>query len=141
MRIHERTVTVESSDRIDIRDVTPEVTAAVEEIGVGDGVVWVSTPHTSAALGTNESEERLLFDMEQQFTDLVPPDDGYYHDVGHIEEGEQPNAHAHILSTMLDRPVVALLRDGDLDLGTWEAVLLFEFCGPREREVDIVVLE
>lgn len=141
MQIHERSVTVESADRFDVRDVTPEVAAAIEDIDVEEGVVWASTPHTSAALSTNEFEEKLVFDMKQQFMKLVPPDDGYYHDVDHISNGEQPNAHAHIISAMIKRPVFTLLRDGELDLGTWEAVLLFELCGPREREVDVVVLE
>lgn len=141
MQIHRRSFTVESTDRFDIRDVTPEVAAAVEDIGVEDGVVWASTPHTSAALSTNEFEEKLLFDMKQHFMDLVPPDDGYYHDADHINRGEQPNAHAHIISAMIKRPVFTLLRDGDLDLGSWEAVMIFELCGPREREVDVVVLQ
>jgi secondary thiamine-phosphate synthase enzyme len=141
MQIHKQTVSVESTDRFDIQNVTPEVTAAVEELGVENGIVWASTPHTSAALSTNEFEEKLLFDLKQHFIEMVPPDDGYYHDLDHINRGEQPNAHAHILSAMIKRPVLTLLEDGELDLGTWEAVMLFELCGPREREVDVVVLE
>lgn len=141
MRIRQQTVSVETTDRFDILNVTPEVTAAVEELDARDGLVWVSTPHTSAALSTNEFEEKLLFDMEQQFIDLAPPDDGYYHDVDHINRGEQPNAHAHLISAMIKRPVLTLLSDGELDLGTWEEVMFYELCGPRKREVDVVVLD
>jgi secondary thiamine-phosphate synthase enzyme len=141
MQIRERTVSVESSDRFEIRDVTPEVTAAVEDIGASDGIVWVSTPHTSAALSTNEYEEKLLWDMKQYFIEHVPPNDGYFHDLDHIRREEAPNAHAHIIASMIDRDVLTLLRDGELDLGSWEAFMFFELCGPREREVDVVVLD
>lgn len=141
MRIRKKSFSIETSARFDIQNVSPEVTAAIEELGAEDGLVWASTPHTSAALSTNEFEEKLLFDMKRRFMQLAPPDDGYYHDIDHINRGEQPNAHAHILSAMIKRPVLTLLQDGELDLGTWEEIMFFELCGPREREVDVVVLD
>lgn len=141
MDIEEGSFTIESEDRYEIRNVSPEVLATVEEMDVTDGLVWASTPHTSAALSTNEFEEKLLFDMKQKFIELAPPDDGYYHDLDHVHAGEQPNAHAHLISAMIKRPVLLLLRDGDLDLGEWEEIMFFEFCGPRERSVDVVVLQ
>ena len=36
-----------------------------------------------------------------------------------------------------DRPI----EDGDLVLGTWEAIFLAEFDGPRERKVIVKVIE
>jgi secondary thiamine-phosphate synthase enzyme len=132
---------VSSSRRFDILNVTPEVEATLEKTGVHDGLVYVSTPHTSAALSTNEYEEKLLEDMVDWFKHLAPPDEGYYHDLDHITAGEQPNAHAHLLSAMLDTPVLLLLRDGELDLGTWEEVMFFELCGPRERTIEVTTLQ
>lgn len=140
MQIQKSTFSIETAGRVDIQSVSPEVTAAIEDLGAVEGIVWVSTPHTSAALSTNEFEEKLLFDMKRWFMQLAPPDDGYYHDTDHINRGEQPNAHAHLLSAMIKRPVLTLLRGGELDLGTWEEILFFELCGPRTREVDVVVL-
>lgn len=141
MELHDRSFRIRSDDRFEILNVTPEVEAAIEEIGVTDGLVYVSTPHTSAALSTNEFEDKLLNDMIDKFKELAPPDDGYYHDLDHITAGEQPNAHAHLVSAMIKRPVLLVLRDGTLDLGTWEEVMFFELCGPQERTVDVVALE
>jgi len=141
MEILERSVDVSSTDRFEILNVTPEVEAAIEDLGVRDGLVMVSTPHTSAALSTNEYEEKLLDDMIDKFKEIAPPDDGYYHDLDHIQAGEQPNAHAHLVSAMIKRPVFLLLRDGELNLGTWEEVMFFELCGPRDRTVDVVALQ
>ena len=108
---------------------------------MSDGLVYVSTPHTSAALSTNEYEEKLLSDMIDKFKEIAPPDDGYYHDLDHITAGEQPNAHAHLLSAMIKRPVLLLLEEGELDLGSWEEVMFFELCGPRTRTINVTVLQ
>lgn len=141
MEIHDDSFEIRSGDRFEILNVTSEVEATIETFGVTDGLVYVSTPHTSAALSTNEFEEKLLDDMIDKFKDLAPPDDGYYHDLDHIRAGEQPNAHAHLISSMIKRPVLLVLREGSLDLGTWEEVMFFELCGPRDRSVDVVALE
>lgn len=132
---------VSSSRRFEILNVTAEVEATLEEEGVRDALIYVSTPHTSAALSTNEYEEKLLEDMVDWFKQLAPPDEGYYHDLDHITAGEQPNAHAHLLSAVLDRSVLLVVRDGELDLGTWEEVMFFELCGPRDRTVEVTVLQ
>lgn len=141
MEIRTRQFSVASERRFEALNVTPEVEATLEELETTDGLVYVSTPHTSAALSTNEYEEKLLSDMISKFKELVPPDDGYYHDIDHITAGEQPNAHAHLISAMIKRPVLLLLEEGDLDLGTWEEVMFFELCGPRERDVSVTALQ
>lgn len=41
---------------------------------------------------------------------------------------------------MIKRPVLLVLRDGELDLGTWEEVMFFELCGPRERTITTTIL-
>lgn len=141
MELQRREVTIESSNRFEILNVSPEVEAAIEEMGISDGLVYVSTPHTSAALSTNEYEEKLLDDMIDKFKEIAPPDDGYYHDLDHISAGEQPNAHAHLLSAMIKRPVLLLVENDELNLGTWEEVMFFELCGPRTRTIDVTTLQ
>jgi len=141
MEIQTTQFSIESSNRFEILKVSIEVEAALEELGATDGLAYVSTPHTSAALSTNEYEEKLLNDMIDKFKEIAPPDDGYYHDLDHITAGEQPNAHAHLLSAMIKRPVLLLLEEGVPDLGTWEEVMFFELCGPRERTVTVTTLE
>lgn len=140
MELSSARFTVETERRFEILNVTPEVEATLERLDAGDGLVVVSTPHTSAALSTNEHDEALLDDMVDTLTALVPPDDGYAHDVDHVDAGEQPNAHAHLLSALVKRPVVLLREAGQLGLGPWEDVLFFEFCGPRTRRVEVALL-
>jgi thiamine phosphate synthase YjbQ (UPF0047 family) len=35
---------------------------------------------------------------------------------------------------------VVLIREGKLDLGTWQRVILLEFDGPRTRYVDLIAM-
>lgn len=141
MELHTEHIRIDSSERLDVQVITPQVEDAISELGMADGLVLVSTGHTTIAISTNEAEERLLQDMLEKFSELVPPNDWYFHDQVHLDTDTQPNAYGHILSAMVKRPVLLLLRAGDLDLGTYEEVLFFEFDGPRERTIDVTVLE
>jgi secondary thiamine-phosphate synthase enzyme len=140
MKIETTEFDIESDRRFEIRNVSPEVQASVEELGAEDGLVYLNTPHTSAALATNEYEEKLCNDMVDKFKEIAAPDAGYYHDLDHIAAGEQPNAHAHLLSALLDTPVLLRLHDRELSLGTWEEVMFYELCGPRERTIEVTAL-
>jgi len=46
-------------------------------------------------------------------------------------------AHApdHILSSIIGASVVIPVSNGNLNLGTWQRIVLIELDGPREREV------
>lgn len=141
MEIEEVSFTVSSDDRFAIHNISVEVQAALEQIGINEGLVFVTTRHTTAAVSTNEYETKLEGDTFDKFKQLVPPDDGYHHDIDHIHAGEHPNAHAHILSAMIKRPVFLPVKDGKLGLGTWEDVVFFELAGPNERTVDVYTLK
>lgn len=140
MKIKERKFDVPTSERFEILGITSKVEEAISDIGVKEGLAIITTQHTSAAVCTNEAEEKLLGDMIEKFSELVPPDAGYDHDKDHIEEGEQPNAHAHIISAMIDQPVILTVKNGELDLGKWEEILFIELCGPRERRGKVIFL-
>ncbi len=141
MELHTQGFQIDSEERLEVRVITPEVKAAVEESDVTDGMVVVSTGHTTIAISTNEAEERLLQDLIEKYARLVPPDDWYFHDQHHIDTDTQRNAYGHILSSMVKRPVLLVLQDGELDMGTFEEVLFFEFDGPRERGIDVTIME
>jgi secondary thiamine-phosphate synthase enzyme len=140
MDIETADILVETDARIEIHTLTDEVRARVADSGAESGMVLVSTGHTSAAVTTNEAEDRLLQDILQKFVDLVPPEEWYFHDQQHVDTDTQRNAFGHILSTMVKTPVMLVYEDKTLQFGQYEDVLLFEFDGPRERTVDVTVM-
>ena len=62
------------------------------------------------------------------------------HRYRHIEEGPE-NAVAHIATSMLfGESTWVPVRNGRVDVGTWQHLYLVELYEPRTREVDVAVL-
>ncbi|RQG93573.1 secondary thiamine-phosphate synthase enzyme YjbQ [Natrarchaeobius chitinivorans] len=141
MELETSSFKVSTDDRVELRKITDRVEDAIDESDAGDGLVFVSTPHTTVALFTNEYEKRLTQDIIDFFGEYVPPEGGYLHDRHHVATETQPNAHAHIITSMVHTPVLALLQDGTLQLGQWEDVLFFDLDGPSTRTVRVTILE
>ena len=57
-------IRVETDERVEIRDVTADVSRAISD-GVSEGVCTVFVPHTTAGVVVNESEGRLIADVER----------------------------------------------------------------------------
>lgn len=121
--------TVSTEGRVDVRDVTAEVARLVP--GTADGTCTAFVRHTTAGLCVNEAESRLLADVETLLADLVP-EGGWQHDE------LDGNADAHLRSILLGSGVTVPVRDGELQLGTWQSILLVEGDGPRTRTVAVV---
>ena len=122
--------TVETDERLTTVDVTDRVAAAVPE--GADGVCTAFVRHTTAALVVQENESRLREDVEGFLAELVP-------DEGHRHDQLDGNADSHLRATLLGPDVTVPVAEGDLELGTWQSVLLVECDGPRTREVSVSV--
>jgi secondary thiamine-phosphate synthase enzyme len=96
----------------------------------------VRSRHTTAAVVCNEPDPRLHEDMRDAVYHAFPTERRYRH----IEEGAE-NAVAHIATSMLfGESTWAPVRNGHLDLGTWQHLYLVELYEPRLREVDVAIL-
>lgn len=122
--------TVETDDRTAVHDVTDRVASVLPDDA--DGVATVFVRHTTAGVVVNEPESRLLGDVESFLSKLVP-DEGWEHD--RIDD----NADSHLRALLLGESVTVPVRDGEPDLGTWQAVLLVECDGPRSRTLEVIV--
>ena len=101
---------------------------ASEEVREGRCTVFVS--HTTAAVTVNEdADPAVMEDMLAFLQKMVPLKGGYRHAEG--------NSDAHIKASLLGCSLHLIVRDGYLDLGTWQGVFLAEFDGPRRRCVKI----
>ena len=129
---HER-ITVETTKREQTIDITPRVKAAVTRAKIRDGLVAVSVGHTTAAVFVNENadpdvQKDLLTALER----MVPRDAQYAH-----AEGNGP---AHVKAIVVGNSVTLPIRDGEIELGTWQGLYFAELDGPRERTATITVI-
>lgn len=127
-------LTVRTTDRVDVVDVTSEVESAIPA-DTETGLCHVYVPHTTAGIVVNEPEDRLLDDVESFLATLVPQEAGYGHDA--IDD----NADAHLRSLLLGESVTVPIQDGTLALGTWQAILLVDGDGPRTRRLTVTLVE
>lgn len=121
---------VKSSNKYELVNITSQVQKAVEEAGVKEGAALVFVPHTSAAVMTEEDEPGLKQDFYDLFREYAKR--AYHHPDG--------NAEAHILAGIIGHSRVVPIKDGNLILGTWQAVLLVELDGPRQRRIRVTML-
>ena len=127
-------IDVSTSDSIEVVDVTGRIEATVDA-GVGAGTATVFVPHTTAGVVVNEAESRLLADLEEALSELVPRAGDFRHD--QIDD----NAAAHLRATLLGSSVTVPVEDGRLALGTWQSILFVECDGPRSRRLRVTVIE
>jgi secondary thiamine-phosphate synthase enzyme len=123
-----RRVSVSSTRREELIDITSLVREEVERAGVSEGCCTVYCPHTTAGLTVNEhADPAVAADVLTALGRLVPEDGRWTH-----LEGNSP---AHVKASLMGASVQLLISNGDLALGTWQGVFLCEFDGPRTREV------
>lgn len=116
---------------IDFIDLTEAVRAWVRESGVREGLLTITSPHTTARITRNERERELQRDMVRFLERLAPADGDYGHNQAPVDD--RLNAHAHLLGLLMPASETIPVADGDLVLGSWQALFLVELDGPRPR--------
>jgi len=128
-----RTLTIRTSRRCELKDVTEEIASTVHESGCTDAVCHLYVPHTTAGVLVNEGDDPAVArDIEAALERLVPRSGSYTHAEG--------NADAHIKTSLVGTSATVWIENGKLALGRWQAVLFAEFDGPRTRELRVKVV-
>ncbi|MBE0614549.1 MAG: YjbQ family protein [Burkholderiales bacterium] len=121
---------------------TTEITAEVERIvraaGVAAGVAQVFVQHTSCSLMiTENADPAVRRDLETLARRWAPDADPAYH---HDTEGDDDMA-AHARSILAGTSVSLPVSGGELLLGTWQGIFLWEHrTGAQLRSVVVTVL-
>jgi secondary thiamine-phosphate synthase enzyme len=120
---------VRTKSKREMVDLTPRVAEIVARAGVAEGLCSVYVPHATAAVVVNENDDpNVCVDVLDALDRLIPPG-GWRHD------RVDGNAASHIQAAILGPGETIPVRDGRLMLGTWQAVMLVELDGPRDRRV------
>ena len=104
-------------------EVTDEVTAIVRESGITEGLCTVFIRHTSASLTIQENADpSARRDLEAWLNRLVPERDQLF---THTAEGPD-DMPSHIKSILTDVSLSIPVVNGDLVLGTWQGIYVWE---------------
>jgi secondary thiamine-phosphate synthase enzyme len=121
-------IKIKTTSRSELVDITDRVRNVVTKSKVSDGVCFVFVPHTTAGLIINENADpSVCVDMLNSLKRLVPANAGYSHTEG--------NSDAHVKSSIAGQSLTLFIENGNIALGTWQAVFFLEGDGPRSREI------
>ncbi len=104
-------------------DFTKHTISWVKKNGFKTGILNLSIQHTSASLIIQENADPdVKTDLINYFNKLVPMNESLYI---HTTEGKD-DMPAHIKSSLTNNQITLSIKDGDLLLGTWQGIYLFE---------------
>ena len=113
---------INTSKKFEIIDITSDINNRIE---IGEGIISIFSKHSTSAIVVNENESGLLSDLEFMLDNIVSDKFSYNHD--RIDD----NARSHLKSFLLSSCETLPVKDGKLNLGTWQSVFFIELDGPR----------
>ncbi|MDR2337186.1 MAG: secondary thiamine-phosphate synthase enzyme YjbQ [Deltaproteobacteria bacterium] len=127
-----KTITIKTTQQ-EFVEITRKVEEVIRESGIEEGLCTIFVPHTSASLIIQENADPAVkADIQRWINDLfslVPTK------FSHVLEGPD-DMPSHIKSVLTNTSLSIPILDGQLALGTWQGVYLWEHRKtPHNREV------
>jgi secondary thiamine-phosphate synthase enzyme len=130
-------IKVSTKGNSDIIDITPGLREIVKKEKISDGIIFLSVIGSTAALTTMEYEPGLVKDLKKIFEEVLP----YRKDYSHNFTWSDDNGHSHLRSAFIKTNFFVSVTDNQLDLGTWQQVVLIDFdTQPRERKIVLKII-
>ncbi|MGE0129242.1 MAG: secondary thiamine-phosphate synthase enzyme YjbQ [Blastocatellales bacterium] len=139
-KIASTTLAFNTTQRVELQSVTEEIAAIVEQSPVRNGIVQISSLHTTAGFLLNEGQDALLSDVATMFERLIPRGVYYKHNDPLLSDCSRKNADAHLRAVIVGHSLSIPIVDGKLKLGRWQQILLAELDGPNNRQIHIQVM-
>jgi len=119
-------------------EITKEAAELVLRSGVQTGLLTLHLQHTSASLVIQENADpEVRRDLERFFARLVPDGDPLFR---HTAEGDD-DMPAHVRTALTAVNLSIPIIDGDLALGAWQGIYLWEHRSqPHSRRVVVHLL-
>jgi secondary thiamine-phosphate synthase enzyme len=137
MHVHHDQLEVRSHGK-GLYEITDDVQSKIDKSGVRNGTVTVFVQHTSCSIVIMENADPTAQrDLEKFFDRLVPENADYFtHDA---EGGDDMPSHIRMVLTRTSE--IMPIMDGKMQLGTWQAVFLFEHRrAPHRRNILVTIM-
>lgn len=131
------TVSIRTSAKDEVIDITGKVQNIVTNSGIENGLACMFVAGSTAAVTTIEFEPGLVKDFNDAMDRLYPKGIEYEH---HRRWGDG-NGHSHVRASLVGPSLTVPVVDGRLLLGTWQQIVFLEFDNrPRSREVAVQIV-
>ena len=132
--VHQDRIDLSTKGNGDMHDLTDKVNAIVRQSGIQTGMVHIFNIGSTASIGTIEFEPGLQRDLPEILNRLIPPSRDY----GHEQTWHDGNGHSHLQATWLGPSLTVPVRNGRIEVGTWQQIFHLE-CDIKPRSRNIVV--
>ncbi|WP_368504345.1 secondary thiamine-phosphate synthase enzyme YjbQ [Alkalihalophilus sp. As8PL] len=123
----EKTLQMNTNSRDQMIDITKQIEEWMQEINANNGMIIVSSLHTTAGITVNENADPdVKTDFLRRLDEVYPWD----HQLDRHAEG---NTAAHMKTSTVGHAQTLIVSNGKLVLGTWQGVYFCEFDGPRQN--------
>ncbi|MBM7570674.1 secondary thiamine-phosphate synthase enzyme YjbQ [Aquibacillus albus] len=130
-----QTFYLRTTKRDEMIDITFELQQWIRDNHIEDGILVVSSLHTTAGITVNENADPdVKTDMLMRLDEVYPWD----HPKDRHMEG---NTASHLKVSTVGHAQTLIISGGDIVLGTWQGVYFCEFDGPRQRKYVAKVME
>lgn len=128
----QKEITFSTSKRQELVDINDKVQEIVSKSGVKDGICCVFCQHATSAIIINENyDPNVCLDIIDALSKLIPAGKWRHDSVDN-------NADAHIKAAIVGPSETVPIKDGKLQLGTWQSFMFLELDGPRNNRKVIV---
>ena len=131
-----QSISLKTSQREILVDITPQVKAVVDSSGIKNGIVCVYAQGATAAIMIQENwDDSVQTDVVNMLRKHIPR--GVW-----LHDAQDGNGDAHLKSGLVGPSESIPLIDGKLGLSTWQNIFFCEFDGPRnDRTVICTIIE
>lgn len=131
----EKTFHLRTTEHDQMIDITDTLENWIQEMGVQNGILIVSSLHTTAGITVNENADPdVKTDMLRRLAEVYP----WKHPEDRHMEG---NTAAHLKTSTVGHAQILVISNGRLVLGTWQGVYFCEFDGPQNRKFHAKIFE
>jgi len=135
--MEQTTLTISTEGFSDVKDLTDDIDDFLSDVG-GDGLLNACVPGSTGVITTIEYESGCVADLQQALEEIAPSDETYKHN----EKWGDGNGFSHLRASLMDPEVTLPFKDGALQNGTWQQVVLVDHDNRgREREVILTALQ
>jgi secondary thiamine-phosphate synthase enzyme len=123
-------INISTQSKRQIIDITDKI---ADSLNRQTGLVNVFVLHTTAAITTADLDPGTDKDFLDFLESLTPNIKWRHpHDPAHAPD--------HLISSIIGPSINAPVRNGELQLGIWQRIILVELDGPRQRNIEVTVL-
>jgi len=140
VRVITETLRIVTDKRLELYNLTEKVAEVLKRHDIKEGMVLLSSLHTTLALFVNEWQAALLHDVKAMLEKVVSPRDDWRHNDPDHSDCDRHNAHSHLQATLLGHALSVSVTKGKLVLGQFQAIIAAELDGPRNRDLAIQII-